>query len=421
MTLYARGLRATHHGLLALLLIAFGMALAGAQAEAIVEHPLDQAMLTQVTGDLAGRLGIAPDEITLVEAKAVIWPDGALGMPEHDHVYAAVLTPGWLITLKARDIPYVYTASATAFRYGGPVSSWGSSILYLKPGYGDPNMNGTLYQASLLGTNSACLLTEVSDFYPQANGHILAKRRTSRSGHDLLYLNVKEPEKPVLLQSAMDFGHASFTEDGNRWAAFTRPRVGAAWTVTVGGVGDAGIETLTLPLPDGINQGAVHLGGIAWTEGGQLQVELITGSLTDSMTNRAAFEIDPRAEPPAWKTIPWYTFVGSPDYMLNKSEHLEVEEVTRDGKPVIEVARVWFTGDRNVLATISGESFTYQGWELLGRHAIIHGTRNDGREKVVFAADIGTGDVLESVYPGATSTKPLAYPPYSTPFALPSE
>jgi hypothetical protein len=45
--------------------------------------------------------------------------------------------------------------------------------------------------------------------------------------------------------------------------------------------------------------------------------------------------------------------------MLNKSESLEVTQINENGKPAVEVAKVWFTGDRNVVAKISG--FTMKG------------------------------------------------------------
>ncbi len=58
--------------------------------------------------DLAQRLSIPTGDISLVEAKEVVWSDGSLGCPQPDMMYAQVLTPGYLIKLKydIRDFEY---------------------------------------------------------------------------------------------------------------------------------------------------------------------------------------------------------------------------------------------------------------------------------------------------------------------------
>ena len=49
--------------------------------------------------DLAGRLGVPADDIEVVEAREVTWPDASLGCPEPGMMYAQVLTPGVLVRL----------------------------------------------------------------------------------------------------------------------------------------------------------------------------------------------------------------------------------------------------------------------------------------------------------------------------------
>ena len=51
--------------------------------------------------DAADRLGIAPDEIEIVEATERQWPTSALGCPEPDGFYAQVVTPGYRVILDA--------------------------------------------------------------------------------------------------------------------------------------------------------------------------------------------------------------------------------------------------------------------------------------------------------------------------------
>lgn len=75
-------------------------------ADACLQNLIDKA-----SADLANRLSIQIVEITVVEATAVVWPDGSLGCPEEGMVYAQVLTPGYLIRLQSGDQEFEYHAS----------------------------------------------------------------------------------------------------------------------------------------------------------------------------------------------------------------------------------------------------------------------------------------------------------------------
>ena len=59
---------------------------------------------------------------------------------------AQVQTAGFLLLLATGKTRYLYTASETAFRYGGPLDSWRFSALDLVPSPDDPNLNGNLLQ-----------------------------------------------------------------------------------------------------------------------------------------------------------------------------------------------------------------------------------------------------------------------------------
>ena len=58
--------------------------------------------------NLALRLDIAEDQITLIKAKAVVWPDASLGCPHPDMVYIQVPYDGAQILLKAGEREYEY-------------------------------------------------------------------------------------------------------------------------------------------------------------------------------------------------------------------------------------------------------------------------------------------------------------------------
>ena len=59
---------------------------------------------------LAQRLGIAPESITLSEARRVNWRSGALGCPQPGMNYTQALVPGSLIFLKVGNEVHAYHA-----------------------------------------------------------------------------------------------------------------------------------------------------------------------------------------------------------------------------------------------------------------------------------------------------------------------
>ena len=60
--------------------------------------------------DLAARLAVDPDQVQVVRAEAVVWPNSSLGCPQPGMLYMEVLTPGYLILLSANAQPYEYHA-----------------------------------------------------------------------------------------------------------------------------------------------------------------------------------------------------------------------------------------------------------------------------------------------------------------------
>ncbi len=58
--------------------------------------------------DLASRLGVAADAISVVRVEEVDWPDGSLGCPQPDMRYTQALVNGTFIQLRAGDQLYNY-------------------------------------------------------------------------------------------------------------------------------------------------------------------------------------------------------------------------------------------------------------------------------------------------------------------------
>ncbi len=63
--------------------------------------------------DLAARLSLDKDAIEILSVEKRIWNDASLGCPEPGKMYAQVMTPGFVIRLKAEDETYEYHASLT--------------------------------------------------------------------------------------------------------------------------------------------------------------------------------------------------------------------------------------------------------------------------------------------------------------------
>jgi hypothetical protein len=70
--------------------------------------PEAQAVVRLAEEDLAGRLGLEPDQIELVSVQAVEWSDTSLGCPQPGMMYAQVITPGYRVTLEAEGQTYDY-------------------------------------------------------------------------------------------------------------------------------------------------------------------------------------------------------------------------------------------------------------------------------------------------------------------------
>lgn len=371
---------------------------ASAAASATIGKPA-LSVLSMCRADLSKRLKLSEEEIKLDNMEPEIWSDASLGMPETGKFYAQVKTPGNRVILEARNTLCLYTTSTKSCKYGGPVRIWSSSMLYLQPIKNEPNLNDDLYQCSLIGTNAIRLVSGVKDYYPQNNGLIVADRRTSRSSFDLLSVRADKPGKEKILYHAFAFGAVSVDESKDRWAGYVKPGLGGEWDVVVGQLDKDGSPFKVIPIPDDVRPGE-----IAWS-GETLMI------LAKKEKGSVAFETNPSVEKPEWKQIPQYYYPRYNRFMLNKSESLAIEEVTSNGKPEVDIALVWFTGDRNVVARISG--LTLDGFDLLGGYAFVWGHKDS--LPAAYAVNIHTGEYVVSNPGRITDIKPFAFHPYHSP------
>jgi hypothetical protein len=65
-------------------------------------------LVTDAVADLARQLDISPNDVTVVAAREVTWPDGSLGCPEPGMMYTQALVDGTLVVLEADGQRYEY-------------------------------------------------------------------------------------------------------------------------------------------------------------------------------------------------------------------------------------------------------------------------------------------------------------------------
>lgn len=88
----------------------------GSSAGPAVEIPAEAEEITSlVQQDLAERLGIATDAVTVASVKPMQWSDTSLGCPKPGMSYATVITPGYKIVLQAEGENYDYHTGSDSF------------------------------------------------------------------------------------------------------------------------------------------------------------------------------------------------------------------------------------------------------------------------------------------------------------------
>lgn len=72
----------------------------------------DQQVVQAALSDLAARLGVAEEDIEVVEVRDVQWPDGALGCPEEGEMYTQAVVDGTQVLLGVDARIYDYHAGS---------------------------------------------------------------------------------------------------------------------------------------------------------------------------------------------------------------------------------------------------------------------------------------------------------------------
>ncbi|MBT8144331.1 MAG: hypothetical protein KJO55_06500 [Gammaproteobacteria bacterium] len=72
---------------------------------------LSKTYVAPAQADLAGRLGVADEQITILHAVPVIWNNGAMGCPKPGMAYTQAEVPGYWAILEYQGKRYSYHAS----------------------------------------------------------------------------------------------------------------------------------------------------------------------------------------------------------------------------------------------------------------------------------------------------------------------
>lgn len=218
--------------------------------------------------DLAGRLAISPEDVTVLDVSEVRWPDGSLGLPEPGMVYTKAIVRGLRIVLGALDRAFEYhSAMSGGARYAGVVYPDDPRISVLHLARVEPidgNNFFDLRRVSPTGTSSETVVPLISDFAATPDGRDIAVvRRESRSGH---MLGVLQPGGELAVwDRAMDFGGLAWDETGSWLAYWRRPGVGQPPALFVRARWWDGNRPVNLP---GFEPGSFVPGKLAWTSDG---------------------------------------------------------------------------------------------------------------------------------------------------------
>jgi hypothetical protein len=87
-----------------------GIVLASAAVTAQTSE-VPAALLDKIRAELAGEQGVAAADVKVVDAKAVDWPNGALGCPKPGRMYTQAIVPGYRIQLEAGGKRFTYHAA----------------------------------------------------------------------------------------------------------------------------------------------------------------------------------------------------------------------------------------------------------------------------------------------------------------------
>jgi hypothetical protein len=74
------------------------------------------SIIDAVVAEIAKTAGVPADQVTVVSAESVTFPDGSLGCPQPGFAYTQMVVDGFKIVAKVGDTEYDYRGSGTSFK-----------------------------------------------------------------------------------------------------------------------------------------------------------------------------------------------------------------------------------------------------------------------------------------------------------------
>lgn len=285
--------------------------------------------------------------------------------------------------MKRLRLPAIACGTIFALASAGPAPSQApdpcraAGVLTIEAGEPDANLNGRLVRVSLDGTGRRVLFEGASDVYPQDDGSLFVKSRTSRSGHDLFYIAPGGTRAAAPVAAAFDFVDAVVGPDGRRAALVARTGPALEWEIEIVGIPASSAAALRAALPAGVRPERLlwprrAAGATDPSGGGQMPVFVGTRDGTSVRFGLAGMTGSPR-----WNDLPDYAGSEADDFLLNKSQTLSVREIAVDGGPAIRVEYAWWHGATDEIATIPGLELVSYEWACGHRSVFVLG-RKDG-------------------------------------------
>lgn len=259
----------------------------------------------------------------------------------------------------------------------------GAAVLTIEPLASDANLNGRLVRVPLEGTGRQVLFEGASDVYPQDDGSLFAKRRTSRSGHDLFYIASGGTRDAARIAAAFDFVAAAVGPDGRRAVFVVRTGPTLAWEIGIVRLAGPAADIVRAGLPDGVRPQ-----GLRWPRrpagaadpSGAGEMPVLIGTRGGDTVRFGLADID---GVPRWEELPSYAGDEDDSFVLNKSQTLSVREVETDGRPAIRVEYAWWHGATEEIVTVPGLELVSYEWACAHRSLFVLGRQDDSRTALV--------------------------------------
>ena len=80
-----------------------------------VTGEVSAGLMDAILKDLAGRTGVAVEDISVIQAQSIVWNDGSLGCPQPGMSYTQSIVPGYWVVLDVDGVQYDYRETTRGY------------------------------------------------------------------------------------------------------------------------------------------------------------------------------------------------------------------------------------------------------------------------------------------------------------------